>query len=199
MNSKSTTDQYMAAKSDLMLRPEFFHHRWAIPILAELHRCAGAKLVSLVKVLGAGRDTVKRTLEVLIEAGCVMKNPGYGHPLRPEYILTEKGAPLGPICARLLASIDALGVRSLALRKWSMPTIWVIARRRRRFGEIREAFPAVTARALTLTLKDLESAQLINRMVYDDYPPQVEYQLTQRGRCLRRPLEATAAESYRLL
>ncbi len=186
------------AELEVMLRPELFHHRWAVPILAELHRSAGAKFVTLVKTLGAGRDTIKRTLEALIEAGCVMKNPGYGHPMRPEYILTDKGAPLGSPCARLLAIIDALGIRQVALRKWSMPAIWAIACRRRRFGEIRAALPGVTARALTLALKDLESERLVDRVVYDDYPPQVEYQLTPRGKRLRKPLEAAAAESHRM-
>ena len=57
-----------------------FHHRWAVPVLAELHRGAGgAKFVTLVNRLGIGRDSLRRTLAALIERGWVMPNPGHGH------------------------------------------------------------------------------------------------------------------------
>jgi DNA-binding HxlR family transcriptional regulator len=51
----------------------------------------------------------------------------------------------------------------------------------RRFSEIRRALPAVTPRALTLTLKDLESANLISRTVTTDYPPSTVYRATTPG------------------
>ena len=38
------------------------------------------------------RNSLTRTLSYLREQGWVMPNPGHGHPLRPEYILTESGA-----------------------------------------------------------------------------------------------------------
>jgi len=59
-----------------------FHHRWAAPILAELHRSKGSRFVTLSNRLGLGRESLRRTLSALIDAGLVMKNPGYGHPLR---------------------------------------------------------------------------------------------------------------------
>ncbi|MGH2451320.1 MAG: winged helix-turn-helix transcriptional regulator, partial [Candidatus Limnocylindria bacterium] len=68
-----------------------FHHRWAAPVLAELDRSRGSRFVTLSNRLALSRESLRRTLTALIDAGLVMKNPGYGHPLRPEYILTERG------------------------------------------------------------------------------------------------------------
>ena len=49
--------------------------------LAELHRSRGSRVVTLSNRLGLGRESLRRTLNALIDAGLVMKNPGYGHPL----------------------------------------------------------------------------------------------------------------------
>ena len=35
-----------------------------------------------------------------------MKNPGHGHPMRPEYLLTSSGEELAPWCRRLLDGSD---------------------------------------------------------------------------------------------
>ena len=45
---------------------------------------------------------------------------------------------------------------------------------------------------LTLTLKGLERDGLVTRTVYPDVPPRVEYELTERGRTLRKPIQALA-------
>ena len=49
-----------------------FHHRWAVPILVEVYRTSGSKFVTLVKRLGASRDSVRRTLTALIEQNWVI-------------------------------------------------------------------------------------------------------------------------------
>ena len=68
-----------------------FHNRWSVPILAELHRQRGSRFVTLARTLGMSRESLRRTLAALIESGLVGRNPGYGHPLRPEYVLTTRG------------------------------------------------------------------------------------------------------------
>src|SRR5947207_13068422 len=65
-----------------------FHHRWAVPVLAELRRERGSRFVTLANRIGVTRDSLRRTLSALIDDGLVERNPGYGHPLRPEYVLT---------------------------------------------------------------------------------------------------------------
>jgi DNA-binding HxlR family transcriptional regulator len=163
-----------------------FHHRWAVPILARLHRDAGAKFVTLAKRLHLSRDTLSATLAALIEYGWVLRNPGYGHPLRPEYILTPNGAKLGPWCVRAMYVLNALGARDVCLRKWSIPVAFVLAAGRVRFSEVRNALPDLTARALTLTLKRLQAAGLVERIVSHEYPPATYYLLTPCGRRLHR-------------
>ena len=79
-----------------------FHHRWSAPVLAELLRQKGSRFAALVGTLGVGRESLRRTLDSLLELGLVARNPGYGHPLRPEYVLTRSGEVAARRCAKLL-------------------------------------------------------------------------------------------------
>ncbi len=168
---------------------ELFHYRWAALVLAELHTSAGAKFVTLHRRLGISRDSLRRTLEALIQRGLAAHNPDYGHPMRPEYILLPAGVTIAPSCARLLVVIRSLGVEETALRKWSLPTIAAIAFGHDRFASIRAALPGVTPRALAGALKDLEAAELAGRDIVCTYPPQALYRLRQRGRQIAALLE----------
>jgi DNA-binding HxlR family transcriptional regulator len=145
-----------------------FHHRWSAPVLAELLRQKGSRFVTLGNTLGVGRESLKRTLGSLIDLGLVARNPGYGHPLRPEYVLTPRGHRVAGRCAKLLEALN--GGAEMALRKWSLPVL-VALRRPSRFSELQAALPGVTARALALALKDLQAAGLVERRIADASPP----------------------------
>jgi DNA-binding HxlR family transcriptional regulator len=163
-----------------------FHHRWAAPILAELERQKGARFAALAGILGVSRESLRRTLVALIDLGLVARNPGYGHPLRPEYVLTEAGAHVASRCTRLLRALG--DAREVALRKWSLPVL-VALRDAGRFSELREELPGITPRALALALKDLQAAGLVERRVDEDaYPPTVVYAATRAARPLQRAL-----------
>lgn len=162
--------------------------RWAIPVLAELHRGSGgvgafqgggAKFVTLQRRLEVSPDALSRTLAALIDQGWVVRNPGYGHPIRPEYLLSERGLALAAACSALLTEIDALGpeARAALLRKWSLPVALALAAGSGRFNDIKSALPGVTARALAQTLKGLESETLVERRILDEYPPRPRYDL----------------------
>lgn len=155
-------------------------------MLAELRRQKGSRFAALTGHLGVGRESLRRTLDALIALRLVERNPGYGHPLRPEYVLTRHGEEVASRCARLL---EALGDdRDLVLRKWSLPVLTAL-RRRRRFSELRDELPGVTSRALALALKDLEAAGLVERLVDDQsYPPTVTYAATRAAAPLQRAL-----------
>lgn len=142
---------------------QLFHRRWAVPILAELSRRDGAKFVTLVHSTGAAAGSVRATLDSLIELEWVTPNPGYGHPLRPEYLLTPNGAKLAPTCVRLDDALGALGLHEVALRKWSMPVLDSVSRAPRRFGELAARLVPITDRALSLSLADLSAAALVAR------------------------------------
>lgn len=169
---------------------QLFHHRWSAPVLAELHRSRGSRFVTLSNRLGLGRESLRRTLTALIEAGLVTRNPGYGHPLRPEYVLTERGRAVAPACARLLAALDRLDANDVGLKKWSMPAVLALGEGECRYSELRKRLPAVTGRALTLALKELAAAGLVERRVRPDYPPSTVYRLRPRARPLARILSA---------
>ncbi len=163
-----------------------FHHRWAPAVLAELRRQRGSRFVTLSRMLGVGRDSLRRTLTALIEQGLVGRNPGYGHPLRPEYVLTSRGEPVARRCERLLAALD--GHEDVVLRKWSAPVLAALSEPSR-FSELRERLPGVTGRSLALALKELESAGLVERQVDERArPPAVVYLATSAARPLQRAL-----------
>ena len=169
-----------------------FHRRWAVPVLVELERGHGAKFVTLANRLGVGRETLRATLDHLIALGLVERNPGYGHPMRPEYLLTAEGAQLAPPSGRLVATVRRLDLEPLAFKKWTMPLTLVIGDAERRFGEMREDLEIITPRALTLSLKQMQGSDLIERAVYDDYPPVTSYRLHRRARPILRALRPMA-------
>ncbi len=177
-------------KRDLERFILLFHHRWALPVLAELHRTRGAKFVTLVNRLAANRVSLHHALDILVEEGWVKRNPGHGHPLRPEYLLTGAGEDLAPWCARILAILAALGIEDVALRKWSLPVVFALRQGRDRFSEVRTFLPGLTPRALVLTLKNLQHAGLVDRSVTNGYPPTSHYRLTRPGRELSALLDS---------
>ncbi|MCZ6572723.1 MAG: winged helix-turn-helix transcriptional regulator [Planctomycetota bacterium] len=176
--------QVKAAVGRIQRLVTLFHHRWAVPVLAELQRGKGAKLVTLVQRLGAGRDVLRPTLDRLIEHGWVVRNSGYGHPLRPEYVLSRSGKRIAPACARLWQTLRRSDLTGPGLKKWSLPVAWVLERSGGRFGDAKQMLPGITSRALTLALKTLQEAGLVRREVVDGYPPRPRYHLTPRGRRL---------------
>jgi len=130
------------------------------------------------------RQTLSRTLAALVDEGLVARNPGYGHPLRPEYVLTARGRSVARRCARL---VDGLPEQERSLKKWTLPTL-AAAGSGRRFSELQDLLPEVTPRALTLALKDLQALGLLERRVGEEYPPTTTYRPTPAGRRLQRLL-----------
>jgi DNA-binding HxlR family transcriptional regulator len=159
-----------------------FHRRWAVPVLVALQQDRGAKFITLANRLGVGRETLRATLDDLISQGLVQRNPGYGHPMRPEYLLTAEGTRLAPSSGRLLSTVRRLDIEPLAFRKWTMPVTYVLGDGPRRFSDLREELGPITPRALTLSLKDMQQVNLVRRDVYDDYPPITSYRLNRRAR-----------------
>jgi len=62
-----------------------------------------------------------------------------------------------------------------------------------RFGEIRRRLPNVTPRMLTAQLRELERDGFVERTVYPEVPPKVEYRLTEHGSSLAPIIHALKA------
>ncbi len=171
---------------------------WSLPVLAALHRAdaagmGGARMAVLCHDLSAGQPAVRLSIDHLIVLGLVARNSGHGHPLRPEYILTRRGAVVAPACASIDELLVRLRLREAALRRWSLPALNAISGLGpARFGAIAARLDGITDRALSQTLKTLNGAAVVARAVDDGYPPIPVYSLDRTGKQLAPLVERLA-------
>lgn len=155
--------------------------RWLAPLMAHLAAERGARFAVMLARLGLSRSMLTASLAQLQEAGWVARNPGHGHPLRPEYLLTEKGAPIAAFAEKVMAQRRRLGLEPGQLPRWSLPLVIRLGDERARFSALRETLTPVTPRALSLTLKQMIATELVDRTLEDRFPPIALYGLTRRG------------------
>ncbi|QDP39302.1 winged helix-turn-helix transcriptional regulator [Radiobacillus deserti] len=60
----------------------------------------------------------------------------------------------------------------------------------KRFSELKRSMPGITQKMLTKQLRELEEEDIIERVVYPQVPPKVEYSISDYGRSLEPILEA---------
>ena len=77
--------------------------------------------------------------------------------------------------------------------KWATLILRELLGGTKRFGEMRARLTGVSPKTLTDRLRELESHGVLERTVYAEVPPRVEYTLTEKGRALRPILEAMGA------
>jgi DNA-binding HxlR family transcriptional regulator len=58
-----------------------------------------------------------------------------------------------------------------------------------RFGQLQKTLDGITQRELTKHLREFEKAGIVERTVYAEIPPRVEYRLTMIGHSLLKPVE----------
>jgi len=69
--------------------------------------------------------------------------------------------------------------------KWSLLILSTLNRNGiMRYKELNAAIPDISQKMLSSTLKRLEEYKLINRKMYNEIPPRVEYSLTNTGKKL---------------
>lgn len=159
-------------------------HRWLVPLLADLAAHKGARFVELIHRLGLSRDSLTRTLEAAQATRWVQRNPGHGHPLRPEYILTEAGAAAATRAATIADAQQAIGLPPSAATRWGLPLVAGIGAGHDRFNALARLLVPATPRALSQGLTALGKHGLVTREIVDMRPPASRYDLTGSGRLL---------------
>ena len=74
--------------------------------------------------------------------------------------------------------------------RWKVIIIHQLMDGTKRFSELKRAIDGITQKMLTQQLRELERDGVVERKVYPQVPPKVEYSLTHLGRSLKPILEA---------
>lgn len=82
--------------------------------------------------------------------------------------------------------IDSCPIRDIMSRlgdKWSLLILATLhANGTMRFNDIHKSIGDISQRMLTVTLRSLEADGIVNRKIYPEVPPRVEYNLTKSGK-----------------
>lgn len=73
--------------------------------------------------------------------------------------------------------------------KWKPLIIYHLMTGRKRTSELRRLIPDITQKMLTTQLRGLEKDEIVQRKVYSEVPPKVEYELTTYGWGLKPALD----------
>ncbi|WP_184561695.1 winged helix-turn-helix transcriptional regulator [Sulfitobacter undariae] len=170
---------------DIKLFVNITSRAWALPILANLHAGIAGRQATLLTATGASRTAFSKSMDHLIEIGLLERNPGHGHPLRPEFRLT----PLGKGAAEMAHNIHSVTRgedQTLLRRTWTVPILTSLYRPRH-FNEIRGTLPAITDRALSQSLISMEDRNWVRRSVIETArPPRPIYSAVNAGEMISR-------------
>lgn len=74
--------------------------------------------------------------------------------------------------------------------KWSVLILYYLSKKNQRFGELLRCLPDLTQATLTKQLRTLEAYGLVERTVYPQIPPKVEYSLSEIGNEFKAVLDS---------
>jgi DNA-binding HxlR family transcriptional regulator len=74
--------------------------------------------------------------------------------------------------------------------KWKCVILCHLTHGKKRTSELKRLMPNITQKMLTQQLRELEKDEVINRIVYNQVPPKVEYELSEYGQSLESILSA---------
>ncbi|MCB0826085.1 MAG: helix-turn-helix transcriptional regulator [Armatimonadetes bacterium] len=149
--------------------------------------------MTLVHDCGATHRGVQLSLDFLIAQGFVDRNPGYGHPLRPEIILNERLLVIESNLVDLFSPKQWKG--EVGKNVWDFALLQSLTEYNGRYTEIRDSLPGITDRALSQRLKALESDGLVWRSITANVrPPRPTYSLSESGTMLAGRIERLVKE-----
>ncbi|MGG2063626.1 winged helix-turn-helix transcriptional regulator [Bacillus sp. S14(2024)] len=74
--------------------------------------------------------------------------------------------------------------------KWKCVILCHLTHGKKRTSELKRLMPNITQKMLTQQLRELEEDGVINRIVYNQVPPKVEYELSEYGWSLQDILDS---------
>ncbi len=154
---------------------------WSLEILAMIHSGVPGRQAPLLSSIGANRTAFAKSLVHLVNLGLLERNPGHGHPLRPEYRLTLEGAKIAKVAGNIVDIVPSDEEFALLRRTWTIPVLTVI-HTPRRFTEIKSELFSITDRALSKSLDQLQELKWLRREIdIEVRPPRPSYQAVNAG------------------
>ncbi len=95
---------------------------------------------------------------------------------------------LSPDCTNGICPVET--TLNIISGKWKGIILFRLLGGKKRFGELKKLMPAITFRTLTLQLRQLEEDGIVERTVYAEVPPRVDYALTELGESMRPIIQA---------
>lgn len=135
---------------------------WSLNILALLHQGVPGRQAPLLAATSASRTSFTASLRHLAQLGLLERNPGHGHPLRPEFRLTESGIAVAETADRIVMAVPDDEEFALLRRSWTVP-ILALTDMPRRFSGIKSDLAPITDRALSTSLYQLEAREWLQR------------------------------------
>jgi DNA-binding HxlR family transcriptional regulator len=68
--------------------------------------------------------------------------------------------------------------------KWKVLIIYAISKNANRFSLLQKVMPDISKQMLVNQLRELEEDKIIERIIYAEIPPRVEYKMTKYGKSL---------------
>ncbi|MBE7636635.1 transcriptional regulator [Sneathiella sp. P13V-1] len=137
---------------------------WTLKILSLLYSGHTGKQAPLVAATGASRTSFGASLNHLYELELIEKNPGHGHPLRPEFRLTVKGKVIASMADRIIQLVPQEEMFDLVRKSWTVPVL-AVTRQPARFSAIKSSLGTITDRALSQSLGALEEREWLKREI----------------------------------
>ncbi|MEM9635562.1 MAG: winged helix-turn-helix transcriptional regulator [Pseudomonadota bacterium] len=149
---------------DITLLVKLTSKAWSLKILALLHSGVPGRQAPLLAATNASRSSFASSLDHLVQLGLLERNPGHGHPLRPEFRLTEKGVVVAAMASRVVEFAPDDDAFSIIRRSWAVP-ILAVTETPKRFSIIKSGLGAITDRALSKSLGILEDQDWLRREI----------------------------------
>ena len=91
---------------------------------------------------------------------------------------------------KMLSACPVETTLTLISDKWKVLILRDLMTGTKRFGELKKSVGNVSQKVLTAQLRAMEESGLVNRKVYAEVPPRVEYSLTELGKSLKPILDS---------